>query len=60
MILHNSSKYSAVFMALVAFIIVNATPAYAVGSADDPQALVKATTEKMFAKLKAENKLSSQ
>ncbi len=54
MILKNSSKYLAVFMAFVAFIIVNATPAYAVGSADDPQALVKATTEKMFAKLKAE------
>jgi len=54
MILNNSSKYPAVFMAFVAFIIVNATSAYAVGSTDDPQALVKVTTEKMFAKLKAE------
>ncbi|VAW96830.1 Uncharacterized ABC transporter, auxiliary component YrbC [hydrothermal vent metagenome] len=54
MILNSVSKYSVAFMGLVAFIIVSAAPVYAVGSADEPQALVKSTTEKMFAKLKAE------
>ncbi len=53
MISTNMSKYSVAFMGLVALMIVNTAPAYA-NSANEPQALVKSTTEKMFAKLKAE------
>ncbi len=61
MILKNKAKYSTALIVgftffVAALVLVHSTPVYAVGSVEEPQALIKNTTIKMFAKLKAEKK----